>query len=125
MAASVTCTEETHGVIKKIKWEWTSHTDGAVSAATAGAQTTKAYNGEIVRFVTIPSSTAAPDDNYDVAIADEDGADVLLGAGVNRDTANTEQVGAANLGVVANDKLTLSIAGAGSGKSGTVYLYIR
>jgi hypothetical protein len=125
LAATVTCTEETHGILKKITWEWTAHTDGVVATATANAETTKAYNGEIVRLVTVPH-TNAPDDNYTVKVYDEDDVDVLMGAATaNRDTANTEQVAASSLGVVANDKLTLYISGAGSGNQGTVHLYIR
>lgn len=125
MAAAVTLTEETFGVIKKIKWVWTAHTDGKVAKTTANAVTTKAYNGELVRLVTIPDGTSAPSDNYDIKIYDDDGVDALIGAGADRDTANTEQVLAANLGVVANDKLTLEIEGAGSGGKGTTILYIR
>jgi hypothetical protein len=125
MAAAVTLTEERIGVIKKITWEWTAHTDGKVATSTTNAQTTYAYNGEIVRLVTVPH-TNAPDDNYTVKIYDEDDVDVLMAAATgNRDTANTEQVAASSLGVVANDKLTLYIEGAGSGNQGTVHLYIR
>jgi hypothetical protein len=125
MAASVTLTEETVGVIKKITWAWTAHTDGEVAVTTANATTKKAYNGEVVRLVTVPDGTTAPSDNYDIAIYDDDDVDVLLGAGADRDTATTEQVAASSLGVVANDKLTLYVEGAGSGGKGTVHLYIR
>ena len=125
MAATVTKTEETIGVIKKILWAWTAHTDGKVAAATANAATSNAFNGEIVRLVTIPDGTTAPSDDYDVFVYDEDGADVLMGAGANRDEANTEQVLASSLGVVANDKLNLYVEGAGSGGKGTVILYVR
>jgi hypothetical protein len=126
MAASVTLTEETIGVIKKIAWNWTAHTDGKVATTTTNAETTKAYNGEIVRLVTVPSGISAPSDNYTVLIYDDDDTDVLMAAATgNRDTANTEQIAASSLGVVANDKLTLYIEGAGSGGKGTVYLYIR
>lgn len=125
MAAAVTLTEETLGVIKKITWAWTAHTDGKVATTTANAVTSKAYNGEIVRLVTVPDGTTAPTDDYDIMIYDGDDADVLLGAGANRDTANTEQVAASSLGVVANDTLTLYVEGAGSGGKGTVHLYIR
>jgi hypothetical protein len=125
MAASVTLTEETYGILKKITWAWTAHTDGKVAVATANAETTKAYNGILERLVTVPH-TNAPDDNYTVIIYDEDDVDVLMAAAVgNRDTANTEQIAASSLGVVANDKLTLYIEGAGSGNQGTVHLYIR
>lgn len=125
MAASITKTEETFGVIKKISWAWTAHTDGKVAKATANATTAAVFNGEIVRLVTVPDATSAPSDNYDVYIYDEDGLDVLLGAGKDRDIATAEQVAAANLSVVANDRLTLYVEGAGSGGKGTVHLYIR
>lgn len=126
MAAVVTLTEETIGVIKKITWQWTSHTDGKVATTTPNAVTTKAYNGVIERLVTVPGAGAdAPDDNYTVKVYDEDSTDVLMAGGASRDTANTEQVLASSLGVVANDKLTLYIEGAGSANKGTVYLYIR
>lgn len=88
-------------------------------------QTTYAYNGVIQRLVTDPDGSAAPTDDYDITITDEDGYDVLMGAGANRDTATTEQVLATSLGCVANDKLTLNVANAGSAKAGVVVLYIR
>lgn len=126
MAAVVTCTEETLGVIKKITWAWTAHTDGVVAAATANAETTKVYNGEIIRLVTIPGTgDDAPDADYDVYVYDDDDTDALMAGGLNRHTSNTEQVAASSLGCVANDKLTLYVSGAGSGNKGTVYLYIR
>ena len=122
----MTLTEETYGILKKISWAWTAHTDGKVATATDNATTTKAYNGEIVRLVTVPDGDTAPSDNYTVIVYDEDDTDVLMGAATeNRDTANTEQIAASSLGVVANDTLTLYIEGAGSGGKGTVHLYIR
>ena len=125
MAATVTLTEETFGPIKKITWAWTAHTDGKVAVATAGAETTGTYDGEIIRLVTVPDGTDAPDDNYDVFVYDEDDTDVLMGAGADRDTANTEQVLASSLGCVAYDKLTLYVENAAASNKGTVILYIR
>lgn len=125
MAAVVTLTEETFGVIKKIKWEWTAHTDGKVAVVTPNAVTTKAYNGEFVRLVTIPDATTAPTAAYDVKVYDGDDTDALMGGGADRSATATEQVAAASLGVVANDKLTLYVEGAGSGGKGTVILYVR
>lgn len=125
MAATVTLTEETFGPIKKITWAWTAHTDGKVAVATAGAETTGTYDGEIIRLVTVPDGTDAPDDNYDVFVYDEDDTDVLMGAGADRDTANTEQVLASSLGCVAYDKLTLYVESAAASNKGTVILYIR
>jgi hypothetical protein len=117
---TVTITEETFGTVKKIAFAWTSTAGGAAGDTTAGV-----YSGEVIRLVTVPSGASAPDPNYDVVVNDEDSTDVLMGAGANRHTSNTEQVLASSLGCVANDKLTLSVSGAGSAKSGTVYLYIR
>jgi len=126
MGAAVTCSEETFGSVKKITWAWTAHTDGVVAVATANAETTKVYNGEIIRLVTIPGAVGdAPDDNYGVVIYDDDDTDVLMSAGLLRDTANTEQILASSLGCVANDKLTLYVSGAGASNKGTVHLYIR
>jgi hypothetical protein len=125
MPASVVKSEETFGIIKKITWNWTSHDDGKVAVDTPNAVTDKAYNGEIVRLITVPDKDSAPTADYDVCIYDEDGVDVLIGAGANRHTANTEQVLAANLSVVANDKLNLYVENAGAGKKGTVHLYVR
>jgi hypothetical protein len=125
MAASVTCTEERLGNVKKITWAWTSHTDGKVATATAGAATTYTYTGELIRLVTVPDGTAAPTDNYDIMVYDGDSVDALMAGGQNRATATTQQVAAANLGIVANDKLTLYVENAGDTKKGTIYLYIR
>lgn len=121
---SVTITEEKFGnalqPLNKIKFVWVSAADG-----TASGTTTNTYTGEIIRLVTVPDGVAAPTADYDVVINDEDTTDVLMGAGADRHTSNTEQVLASSLGCVANDKLSLSITNAGDTKSGTVYLYIR
>ncbi len=121
MAGAVTIGEETFGTVKKVTLAWTSSTGGLVS----GFPTTNAYNGAISRFVTVPSTSAAPDLNYDIVLNDLDGTDVLMGAGANRSNTATEQVLASNLGFVANDKLELQISGAGDTKQGTAYVYIR
>ena len=121
MAMSCVITEENASPVRKVKFKWTSAADG-----TATGTTTEVYSGEVARLVTVPDgTTSAPTDNYDVAINDEDGTDILMGAGANRDTANTEQVLASSLGCVANDRLTLAITNAGDTKGGTVYLYLR
>ena len=80
MAAVVTLTEETFGVIKKIKWAWTAHTDGKVATTTTNAVTTKAYNGELVRLITIPDTGVAPSADYDVYVYDGDSVDERVAA---------------------------------------------
>ena len=47
-------------------------------------------SGKLLAIETNPGSTA-PTDNYDIALDDAEGHDVLEGAGANRDTANTEK----------------------------------
>lgn len=118
--SSVTFTERITGSVKLIKAAWVSDD----SNGTASGTTTYAYDGKILLLATDPGATA-PTDNYDVTLADDNGIDVLAGAGADRDTANTETVVSASLGAVAGSKLTLSIAAAGNSKIGTVYIYIR
>lgn len=121
MAMSCTITEEPNEKVKKVKFVWVSASDG-----TASGTTSIAYTGEIIRLVTIPAAAgSAPTDNYDIVINDEDTTDVLMGAGANRDTANTEQVLASSLGCVANDKLAISVTNAGDTKGGTTIIYIK
>jgi len=122
-AGTVTILEETYGTIKKIKFSWTSGDGG--EDGTASGQTTYAYSGKILGLATDPDGVAIPTDNYDITMTDEDGMDVLMGGGADRDTANTEYVLSTSLGAVANDKLTINIAAAGTNKKGIAYLYIR
>jgi len=120
MAGTVTATELTRSSVKKLTFAWTSSAGGA-----ADGTSTSAFDGKIIGFTTIPDGVAAPTDNYDVVLNDADGHDVLLGAGLNRDTANTEHVTEGSLAGVANSKLTLGVTNAGNAKSGTVIVYVR
>lgn len=120
MAGTVTKDETLHASVKKVVFAWTSSAGGAADATTDGV-----FDGKVIGLTTIPSGAAAPTDNYDVAVTDVDGHDVLLGAGANRDTANTEHVAEASLGAVAGSKLTLAVTNAGDTKQGTVILYLR
>lgn len=113
-------TEKTYGSVKKIRWSWTSDASGDDSEATV-----EPYDGKLIGLTTDPDGTAAPTDNYDIVVNDADGDDVLLGAGANRDTANTEHVAEASLGAVAGSKLTLVVSNAGDTKQGVVILYVR
>lgn len=122
MAGAVTHTEEIFRHIKKVRFDWTSDGAGAVS----GFLTETPYTGKIEALVTVPSGGGtAPTDLYDVTVLDEDGIDVLAGAGANRAAAATQQVLSASLGVVAYDKLQLVVANAGAAKQGAVILHIR
>lgn len=113
-------TEVTLGSVKKVTFAWTSDGSGDATETTSVA-----YDGKVLGLATIPSGAAAPTDNYDVEVRDADGHDVLLGAGADRDTANTEYVAGSSLAGVAASPLTLVVANAGDTKQGTVILWIR
>ena len=113
-------TEITHGSVKKVAFSWTADASGDASETTAAS-----FDGKLIHVTTVPDGTSAPTDNYDVTLADADGVDLLAGNGANRDTANTEHIISANLGAVAESKLTLTVANAGSGGAGVLYVYLR
>ena len=131
--SSMTFTYDDIGGIRKVIADWTSDdTTGAVSG------TCKKVTGTLVKGVTDPGATA-PTDNYDIAITDSEGLDVLGNCVDNladRDTANTEEVyflvsnlaatdPAGNLHPVVCDPLTISVTNAGNSKQGQVILYYR
>lgn len=123
-AGTATLTEVSHGIVKKLIFAWTSGT--GAEGGTVTKATTRPYDGKIVGISTVPSGGGtAPTDNYDILLKDADGHDVLLGAGANRDTANTEHVAETSLGAVAGSVLTLDISNAGDAKQGTVIVYLR
>ena len=121
MAGTVTTTEETFGSVKKITFDWLSSAGGA-----ADATTTNVYSGIIERVVTVPDSGGtAPATIYALVLQDDDSVDILDGAGAGRSITATQQIDPGGNGAVANAKLTLGITTAGSGKGGTVYVYLR
>lgn len=124
--SSVVYTRRKLGLAVEHKFVWTPDTTtSAVSAGTEGNGTGEVV-GKLMRFTTIPASGAnAPTDNYDVALVDENGVDVLAGLGANRDTANIESKDEDDglLFVFANS-LDLTVASAGTTGGGTVLLYV-
>lgn len=107
--------------IEKLSVAFTSDASG-----NATCEITDMY-GYIMKMVTDPGGTA-PTDDYDITLVDEYGADALIGAGANRDTANSETVhptqsGAAISAFVCGTH-TLTIANAGDSKTGTVVLFV-
>jgi hypothetical protein len=123
-AGTVVISETAHTSVKKIVAAWTSGTDG--EAGTASGTTSGAYDGQIVGLTTVPAGGgSAPTDDYDVVVTDSGGHDVLIGAGMNRDTANTEHVTGASMAGAAGSPLTISVTNAGSAKAGAVILWIR
>lgn len=131
--SSMTITYDEIGSIRKVIADWVSDdTDGTVTG------TTKKVIGTLIKAVTDPGATA-PTDNYDIAITDEEGADVLAvcqSTLANRDTANTEQVYflvldaagtplAQSVHPIVCDKLTIAVTNAGNSKTGQLVLYYR
>jgi hypothetical protein len=119
---AVSIIEETFNVVKKISFEWTSDSSGDASGTT-----TNVYTGVIERLVTVPGTGGdQPTNEYDIEITDEDGVDVLVGAGADLSDTDTEQRAlATTVGAMANDKLQLTVENAGDTKKGVVHLYIR
>ena len=115
-------TETTYTGVKKLLIPWVSDESGDYSETSDFI----GYDGKIIALYTEPAAGEdAPTDDYDVTLLDKDGTDVLLGAGLDRDTADAEVVASDSLGAVAGSPLTLVVANAGSEKGGTVIVYIR
>jgi hypothetical protein len=118
------------GRIRKVLIDWLSDdSDGTCTG------TSRKIVGELIKGVTDPGSSA-PTDNYDIAITDGEGMDVLgpaLAALGNRDTTNSEYVyfgitdGTVNTSAfpVVCDALTVAITNAGNAKTGQLILYYR
>lgn len=121
-ATGVTVTEEIFSTMSKITFSWTSNASGAASGST-----TMDYSGVIYRVVFEPGSGATqPTNLYDITLTDDDGIDILDGAGGDLSNTTTEQLqGFIGVSAVANSKLTLAVSNAGNSKTGTVIVYLR
>jgi len=133
--SSVAFTYDTIGPIKRIICDWVSD-----DAAGTASGTTKKVAGRLLKAVVNPGS-AAPTDNYDLVLTDEEGANVLgncvaTSQLINRDTSNTETVyffvlntDASALSMAAFpvvcDNITFSFAAAGNSKTGRVIIYVE
>lgn len=87
MAGTVAQTHEKRGKIGVITLDWVAD---ASDASVPDTELDEPIGGRILAIETNPGGTA-PTDNYDVTLVDAEGHDVLEGAGVDRDTANTEK----------------------------------
>jgi len=74
--------EEGGGCIRVLKWTYDS---GGVATAITGSSASDATNciGYIKQLISVPSTTTAPDNDFDVEILDQsyNGTDILNGAG--------------------------------------------
>lgn len=110
-------------LVKKVHVAWTSDASGNADVAIEG------LFGYLLKVVTDPDGSAAPTDNYDITLLDENGADAAEGLLANRDTANIETVypfvsGAPTPVFLAGGSHTFTVANAGNAKSGVAVLYI-
>ncbi len=118
----VTITQDTITYpIQKVSWDWLSATGGAVTSAASGF-----FMGKIVRAILASDSGGtAPTNLYDVVIEDDDGLDVLAGAGANVTAAATVHVtDPTKVLYLRSGTLTLKVTNAGDAKGGVVTLYI-
>lgn len=127
MAGSTVVTHYAQGALRRIQIDWTAD----AAAATVPDTVLPAIEGQILAIETNPGAVA-PTDNYDVTLIDGEGVDKLAAAGVDRDTANTEQAAAAftsssiPIPVDADNTLTLKIANnAVNSATGRVIIYYR
>ncbi len=112
---------EKRASLRKLVFEWTSNASGAASGTT-----TAGYDGIVAEAIFDPDSgDTQPTNEHDITLVDGDGHDVLLGTGANLSNAAATYKAASNaMGVVFDSALTLNVSGAGSGKSGTVTIYL-
>ena len=119
-------TEKTYSSIKHLAFELDATTSGGL----ASQATTYAYDGEILGFCTIPSTSTIPTANYDLVLTDVNGVDLLKGLGANRSATATEYIPSSTQGGVTmlpanGTALTLSMSGATTGGVIDAYVWIR
>lgn len=110
----------------KVTLAWVSTSGGAVSGNAFAAPA-----GELLQVKFVPDAAATqPSDQYDATLVDENGVDVLAGAGANLSNAagsiKVPSFGATTLFRYFHDgaqNLDLVIANAGAAKGGTVVLW--
>ncbi len=115
---SVIITEKKYPSVQLITFAWTSDASGNVSGQPT---TTNRYTGQAVWLATVPGPSVS---GYTITIIDSNSLDLLMTLSA-RGTTVPQYVAQSSLGAVSDDALTITIAGAGSTKTGTAYLLIR
>lgn len=132
--SSMTFSYDESGHVRRVICDWVS--DDATGAVSG---TCKKIAGSLIKAVTVPSGTAAPTANYDIALTDPNTVDVLgrcIASLANRHTSNVEEVyclvsslAATDPGGVLHptvcDPLTFAVTNAGNSKAGKIILYYR
>lgn len=85
MAGTIAVTShKSFGVIRRLVIDWTAD----AADASVPSLLLPAIEGRLLALETNPGSTA-PTDSYDIVVNDGEGADRLVGAGADRDTADS------------------------------------
>ena len=109
-------------VVSKVTLAWTSTAGGAVSGIPVAVPP-----GRLVRVVTIQGAGGVQPTAYTLTLLDDDGIDALNSLGTARSTTVAEQLVpliGTYMPIPVFGNLSLTIAGAGAAKQGTVQLYI-
>jgi hypothetical protein len=129
MAADCDVTQETdnkklkRGQLQRVRWSWTAHTDGSVSAV-GGAQaiTGRLRRVEFKDIVDASSAGSLPSSGYDVTLVDKYGYDWLFGLGANLISSMTALplVQSAEAAYIHATSLMPSITNAGNSTQGVI-----
>jgi hypothetical protein len=108
--------------IVKYSFAWTAHTDGTVSG-----HATAVKRGHLVMAKVVPGTGGdVPSASYGVTLVDTDGVDVMGGQGASQSAS----VGHfypydPQIFFDGSETLDLVVSAAGSGKKGTVHLWVK
>lgn len=118
----VVTTTVQNSAITMYKIVWTSSSGGAVSGNTLGIS-----NGEVFQVQTVPSTSAAPTDLYDMQLNDSLGTVNVLGTAGDNLSTSTSKIVQLVPAIYLDKSATfdLVISNAGDTKSGTIYVWVR
>lgn len=118
---TVTITEQTHKMVKKVTFDWACST-GAVANDT----TVNSYDGEVLRIVNMANTSTG---TWSLQINDSDGIDLLGGQGAAMTSGSADfgtSTGDVEMPLSAvSSQLTLNISSASTGSTGQTIVYIR
>lgn len=114
---------------RRVVVDWVSD-----SATGAVSGTSKEIGGRLIKGVTVPSVTDPPTLNYDIALTDAEGIDLLASSFANLTNRAAAGAQAVYLGLlggtfmiaafpVSSGKITVAITNAGNSKAGRLILY--
>jgi len=128
MGSVVDFTEKVFGMVKRVTIDWTSSgSSTGIGLGTATGESTKYYDGEVLRINCLPNTTSG----YGIEINDSDGTDLLGGQGAAL-TSGGYDFGTSTGGSlsyplsVVSGKLSLNVtATCGAGSTGVAIVYVR